>query len=184
MFDLCVLLGQEFTRERRQHLLQAHPHEETSMLDIRQAAEGLGIELVGVTAAFDELVSEVPGPKIIHLNNPAHLLVMARASPEWVQLLDGGAVVVAPRAEIEKRYSGHALIPEQEENGGGPRLELPEFHYSLGIAGVGQRVEHAFRVTNSGDQDLAITLQAKGCGAPDATIGKETLAPGESRATS
>ncbi|GAH43437.1 unnamed protein product, partial [marine sediment metagenome] len=135
-------------------------------LEIKEAGEGLGIELLGVEAAFDELVSEVPGPKIIHLKDPAHFLVMARASPEWVQLLDGGRVVVMPREKIEERYSGHALILDQEDDGGGPRLEFLEFHYSFGIAGVGQKVEHAFKVTNAGEPDLAITLQAKGCGAP------------------
>lgn len=41
-------------------------------------------------------------------------------------------------------------------------------------------MEHAFTVTNAGDEELAITLQARGCGAPSAAIGKETLAPGES----
>jgi hypothetical protein len=135
-----------------------------------------------VGATFEELTTDVPGPKIIHLADPAHFLVVARASDEWVQLLDGGRVVVVPRAEIEQRYSGHALILDQAQfPDGGPRLEAPEFHYTFGIAGVGQEVEHAFTVRNVGDQELVVRPQEKGCcGAPEVTISRQSLPPGES----
>jgi len=179
VFDLCVLVGQELSEEQREQVVEAYPAEEATMLDIKQAAESLGIAVVGIEASLDELQA-IPGLKIIHLTDPAHFLVMARSSPQWVQLLDGGQVVVVPREEIDQRYSGHVLILEQEQNPGGPRLQLQEFHHSFGIAGVGQEVEHAFTVTNVGDEDLTVALQRKSCGAPTASIGKETLAPGES----
>jgi len=57
------LLGQELSNEQREQIVEAYPSDEASMLDIKQAAEGLGIELVGVKAAFDELVSQTPGLK-------------------------------------------------------------------------------------------------------------------------
>ncbi len=179
LFDFCVLIGQELPKEQQEAILEAYPAEGASMLDIKQAAESLRIALVGAKATIEEL-GKVAGPKILHLRDPAHFVVMPRASPEWVQLLDSGRVVVASRGEIERRYTGHALILEQEPNPGGARLQLAEFHYSFGIAGIGQEVEHVFTVTNVGNEDLTIGLQAKGCGAPSASIGKETLAPGES----
>jgi len=180
LFDFCELAGQELSREQRERVAEEYPAEEASLLDVKEAAESLGIELVGVQASVEELARQ-PGPKILHLKEPAHFVVMARVSPQWVQLLDRSRVVVVHRAEVEERYTGHALILEQGEPAtNGPKLTLDHFHHSFGIAGVGQEVEHAFTVTNAGDEDLAITLQARGCGAPDASISKETLAPGES----
>ncbi len=150
------------------------------MAAVSNAAASLGVALRGVRAPLDALC-EVGGPKIIHFKDPDHFLVMARASPEWVQLLDSGRVIVVPREEVEERYSGHALILRQtEEDAGGAKLRLDGFHHRFGIVGVGQVVEHSFEVTNAGDQELAIALQSGSCGSLPATIGKEVLAPGES----
>ena len=121
LFDFCRLAGQELSNEQREQIGEAYPAEEAAMLDIKQAAESLGITLVGVETTLSEL-DNVVGPKILHLKDPAHFVVLARASPEWVHLLDSGGVVVIPREEIEERYTGHALVLEQEENPGGPRL--------------------------------------------------------------
>ena len=179
------------------------------MLDIKQAAEGLELSLVGVAATLDELAGDVPGPKIIHLSDPAHFLVMARGSSDWVQLLDGGRVMVVPREEIEKRYSGHALILDQSQfPDDGPRLEVPEFHFTFGIAvppfatappcrrhfvppapgglavrsanrHIGQEVEHSFTIRNTGNDDLVVVpQQGTCCGAPKVTIPTDTLKPG------
>jgi len=181
LFDLCTLIGQELGNQQRQQVLEAFPAEQCSMLDIKHAAQGVGIELVGISATFHEVLRGTPGPKIIHLTDPAHFLVVARTSHEWVQVLNGGRVTVAPREEIEKRYSGHALILEQEEKAGGPRLELEKFHYVFGIAGVGQELEHSFKVSNVGDQDLLVhPASCSSCGAPEVTVAKEDLAPGQS----
>ncbi len=106
---------------------------------------------------------------------------MVQASDDWVQLIDRGRVLVVEREEIDRRYSGHALILDQSQfPDDGPRMEVSEFHYSFGIAGVGQEVEHSFSVRNVGDQDLVVHSQRKTCcGAPEVTIGEEELAPGE-----
>jgi hypothetical protein len=181
LFDLCQLAGRDLSKDQRQELVEGYPAEESSMLQIKQAADKLTLPLLGVAASLDELTNDVPGPKIIHLTDPAHFAVMARGSEEWVQLLDGGRVVVVARKEIEKRYSGHALILEQEEKEGGPRLEVEEFHHTFGIAGVGQEVEHAFKVSNVGDQDLLVhPASCSSCGAPEVAVAKEDLAPGQS----
>jgi hypothetical protein len=150
------------------------------MADIRNVAGSLGIELRGVGASLEALCS-VSGPKIIHLRGPDHFLLLVRASAEWVQLLDSGRVIVVPREEIEKRYSGHALVLQQTEaDAGGPKLQLEEFHYPFGIVGVGQTVEHAFAIRNVGDEDLVIGLPGQGCGTLPVSMGKTALAPGES----
>lgn len=180
VFDLASLIGWDLSPEERQELVGAYPKAEVSMLDVQRAANSIGIALVGARAAFDELRSEVPGAKVIHLRDPDHFLVLARASQRWGQVVEHGRILIYSLEEIQERYTGHALVLEREEEPGGPRLQLHEFHHSFGIAGVGQQVQHAFKVTNLGDGDLAITLQAKGCRRPDASIGKELLRPGES----
>jgi len=63
LFDFCELVGERPNRDQREQIVEAYPSDEASMLDIKQAAEGLGIELVGVKAAFGELVSQIPGLK-------------------------------------------------------------------------------------------------------------------------
>jgi hypothetical protein len=177
--DLALLLGRDLTQEERERVVERLPAPSASMLEMREAATSLGIAALGIKAAFGELATEVRGPKIIHLKDPDHYLVMVHASSRWVHVFDYGRVAVARRENIEKRYTGYALMV-QGAGGGGPALRLHEFHHGFGIAGVGQVVEHAFRVSNVGDEDLVVALQASGCAAPEAAIGAEVLAPGES----
>ncbi len=179
VLDMCDLLSHPVDKGDREEIIAAWQGP-ASMAAVSNAAASLGVALRGVRAPLDALC-EVGGPKIIHFKDPDHFLVMARASPEWVQLLDSGRVIVVPREEVEERYSGHALILRQtEEDAGGAKLRLDGFHHRFGIVGVGQVVEHSFGVTNAGDQELAIALQSGSCGSLPATIGKEVLAPGES----
>ncbi len=42
LFDYCVLVGRELSKEQRQEIVAAYPAEEASMLDVKQAAEALG----------------------------------------------------------------------------------------------------------------------------------------------
>ena len=153
------LLGRDLTTEPAAQLRQALPDDGASMLQVQQAAEAIGIATTGVRASLDTLVSEVPGPKIIHLADPDHFLVLARADGEWAQVMDGGRPVVVSREELEKRYSGHALVVEIPDADGAPRLELDHFHHTFGIAGIGQKIRHAFTATNTGGRPL--TLEGK-----------------------
>lgn len=178
---LGLLLALDPERNRGEEADGSPARAEVSMAQVADHAETLGIHLHGVAASLDTLVEEGRVPCIIHLKAPAHFLTVARASSEWVQLLDSGRVIVVPREEIEKRYSGHALILDQSQfPDGGARLEVPDFHHTFGIAGVGQEVEHAFTIRNAGDEDLVVVPQSGTCcGAPKVTIPTDTLPPGE-----
>ena len=183
LLEVCHLVGVDLPEDQQEQLAGMFPSAQCSMLDIKRAGEQVSVSMVGVEASMDELLDDgIRGPSIIHLTAPDHFLVLLRGSSEWVQCVDAGRVIVGPRTEVEKRYSGHALILDQSQFAeGGPRLEVPEFHHTFGIAGVGQAVEHAFTVRNVGDQDLVVHPQKKTCcGAPKVTIGQEELAPGES----
>jgi len=179
-FDLCSVTGREVRQEQRRAIVESYGAEEASMLDVVAAAQELGLRLAGREMAFAELIQGA-APSIMHLEAPAHFLVLVRSSGAWGQLAEGGRVIVAPLDEIEARYSGHALILDQSQfPEGGPRLDLPEFHYPFGIMGVGQKVEHAFEFRNTGGEDLTISPQASGCGGPTVSVENETIAPGES----
>ncbi|HCU34585.1 MAG TPA: hypothetical protein DGT21_03805, partial [Armatimonadetes bacterium] len=135
----------------------------TSLLDAAQSLEAWGIAVTAVRATLSELLEDCAGPKIIHLKAPPHFTVLSRGRSGLVQILEDGSIIVASAEEIHKRYSGHALILDQSQfPEGGPRLQLPEFHYPFGIMGVGQKVEHAFEFRNTGDEDLTISPQASG----------------------
>lgn len=181
LFDLCLLVGQDLDDEVRRQIVERYPGDESSMLEIIEAAEQIGLSLVGVRATLDELASEVRGPKIAHLRDPDHFVVIERISAEWVQVLSQRTAGVMPRKDVERRYTEHAAILRHEAEEGGPRVVAEEFHYDFGIVGVGQRVEHAFRLANTGDQDLIVRPAASSCGsAPEVSLDRSVIAPGAS----
>jgi Peptidase C39 family len=158
---LALLLGRQLSADAQQTLARMLPAESVDMAQLQQAAGAVGIEVTGVAAALEALPNGVRAPKIIHLGHPEHFLVLVRASGEWAQVIDGGVVSVVPLADLRRRYTGHALICSVEASDRSPRLELPEFHYEVTLAGVGQTLEHTFAVTNSGRREL--TLAAEDC---------------------
>lgn len=180
LFRLCDIIGRDLSEDEKRRIVEAYPQVECSMLDIKKAAATLGIRLIGVHASLEEL-SELPGPKILHLQNPAHFIVAARISQKWVQVIGRWGAYNYPREKIAKRYSGYSLIlnPEEYKYNGGPRLVLEEFHYDFGIGDVGQQIAHSFTITNSGDCDLIITSQTNCCATLQVTPNRVVVAPGE-----
>jgi len=172
LLDLCLLVGQDLDDEVRRLIVERYPGDESSMLEIIEAAEQIGLSLVGVRASLDELASEVRGPKIAHLRDPDHFVVIERISAEWVQVISGGTAGVMPREDVERRYTEHAAILRHELEEGGPRVAAEEFHYDFGIVGVGQPVEHAFRLANTGDRDLIVRPAASSCGTAPGCLDK------------
>ena len=176
------LVGAPIPRDRLSAISRAMPDAGPSMLDVKQAAEAQGIALKGIGAGLEEAAG-FGGPAIIHLSEPDHFVVLARLSGEWAQVVDSGAVVAVPRAELEKRYSGHALVLADDRPRDGGRVQIEEFHYALGVSGVGQTVEHTFAVTNAGNGVLMVEPEnCKTCGAPETLVAQEVLAPGKSTA--
>jgi Protein of unknown function (DUF1573) len=181
LFDLCTLAGRPLTPQQRTDLVGRYPEPSCSMADLLSIGGTLGLRLVAVEGTLEEL-GGVQGPKIIHLKDPNHFAVLAASSSTSVQLLSEGRVLVGPRAEVAARYTGHAIILEGTGGEPGPRLDLPEFDYEFGLQGVGQKVGHAFRITNSGDADLTINVQRRSCAGPTATLSRQVVPPGESAA--
>jgi hypothetical protein len=150
------------------------------MRDIADAAQRLAIPLGGVAGSLGD-VAGAGDPAIIHLSDPDHFVVLVRLSGAWAQVVDLGMIACLPRAELETRYSGHALVLADDPAQDGGRVQVEEFHYPFGISGVGQTIEHTFTVTNAGNRPLMVEADdCKTCGAPEVTIAEEILAPGQS----
>ena len=180
VLDLSELLGRDVPEDDREKLADAYSQAEVSMWDVSKAAGSVGISLVGVAASLEELAS-MRGPKIVRLQEPAHFLVLSQTTEDVVQVVDRRRMLVLPRLDLQERYSGHALVLDQGPAQGGPWLQLHQCHHTFGIAGVGQEVEHSFKLSNVGDHDLLVhPATCSSCGAPEVTVAKEDLAPGQS----
>jgi hypothetical protein len=112
--------------------------------------------MVGVRAPLEELADAIRGPKVIHLEAPDHFAVLVRADAQWAHLVERGQSALVARAELNRRYSGHALILQSPDREDGPRLDLETFHHSFGAAAVGEHVRWAFELRNTGTGDLVL----------------------------
>lgn len=177
LFDLCDLLGRPLTVRQQAELARDWPGPSCSMADLQQAGRSVGLELTGVEATLRQL-PRIRTPKIIHLKDPDHFAVLAAANAERVQLLSEREVAVLSRAQLERRYSGCALVVRSAAVAG-PQLELPEFEYAFRVQGIGQRVSHTFPILNAGSADLTVKVQPRSCNAPATTLTRTVVPPGQ-----
>jgi len=146
------------TKQQLNELLGALPGEGASMLQVQEGARVLGLDLLGVEGTLDALAG-VPGPKVLVLVDPPHFAVLVRIDAHWAQLMESARVTSVPRSDIERRYSGRALVVRLAQAEGGPRVQLPKFHHQVALAGIGQTVEGMFELRNTGDRDLELQVQ-------------------------
>ena len=175
-------MGLDNTTYRAQEGLPLGSSSPTSMLDVITLAQERGLTLRGVKGVLADVLATAWGPWVAHLDEPNHFLLVLRASPQWIQVLDRGQLRVLERARLEERYSGHALILDQAQFGDGrPCLQVLEFHHEFQVAGVGQTVRHTFTVRNCGAADIQLSGQRSSCcGGVSVSIPTETLRAGDS----
>ncbi|MBC7328529.1 DUF1573 domain-containing protein [bacterium] len=180
LFRLCDIMGRNLSEDEKERIVRAYPQAECSMLDIKNAASQLGINLIGVQATLEEL-EQIPGPKILHLKEPEHFITVSRFSPKWVQVIGRWKAYSVPRVEISSRYTGYALIlePKSYTNEDGPYLHLEEFHFDVGEVERGKQIQHTFLISNKGKNDLLISPQSESCGIPYILVEKKVVPPGE-----
>ena len=163
LVSMAHLLGRAMVPEQASAIRTGLAGDVVTMLQIKRTADAAGLPLRGVRASLDALCREVLGPKIIHLARPAHFVVLVRGDGEWAQVMDAGRLALIPRAELEGRYAGEALILDVRDLDSAPRVGIEAFAYTFRVAGVGQKVEHRFRVANAGHAPLALQgLDPKG----------------------
>jgi len=167
------------TREQVNRIAQALPQGNAELEQVARAAAMADISLKPVATDWAGL-SKLGGPKVVQLTDPADVLCVTRISQQATQVMVRGGIGFVATERIRPRYRGQALVPADMPSPEGGRAAVAGFHHEFGELGTNQQVSHSFAVTNAGDAELSIMLQAKGCGAPSASLDRETLAPGES----
>ena len=79
-------------------------------------------------------------------------------------------------ANIEEDFSG--LTPEELANAPVVKVDNPEFRF--GKINQGEKVEHIYQLSNSGNTDLYIRKVKASCGCTAVQPAKKVIAPGES----
>lgn len=155
-----------------------------SLLEVRKLCNQLGLPTLGVKATFSEMLDSGV-PCIIGLKDPDHFLVLLDGNANAVRVLEGedGALEIVPRQEIEKRFTGFALIPQIEAPADSPQLQMPNFDQYQTFGGIGQKVDYHFPLTNTGKTPLSVEIASTSCGCTAAVLEgadpqKLTLAPG------
>ncbi|MBM3501015.1 MAG: hypothetical protein FJX74_20370 [Armatimonadetes bacterium] len=156
--SLAYLMGRPLSGEQASAVEAALAGDTVSMLQIKTAGEAVGLSLRGARASLDDLLQGVPGPRIVHLADPAHFTVLLQADAEWAQTMDGGRLVLLPRSELERHYTGEALVLQMPDLDDAPRAQPEALCHAFGVTGVGQEVEHCFRVANGGRTPLTLQV--------------------------
>lgn len=153
------LLDRRVDPQAADRLFREHGSSPVSLFEIKKMAADLGIELVGVRAELGELV-ERQIPAVIHLREPEHFVLLLDGSKDLLRLLESAdaQVWVAPRSEIEHRFTGYALTLAEDRANDAAAVRFDETHYEFGIAGVGQQVEHVYGFLNNGTRPLALSV--------------------------
>lgn len=185
--SLAQVAKKDVSAELRSQLQKQYPTSTVSMLDVKKMAEQVGIPLSGVQATLDELLA-LQRPLILHLQQPEHFVLMLDGNKDIVRVLESpdSNIDVLPRAQIEKRFAGYALLPRMQAPSDAPNIKLEQVDYHFGITGVGQNVEYEYRFANVGKSDLKVEIAGSSCGCTGAFLSDKasgnvlTLKPGES----
>ncbi len=155
-----------------------------SLLDVKQMCMRQNIPVQGVKTTFAELLQSGT-PSIIGLREPEHFTLLLDGNSNEVRLLEGeeGVLQVVPRQDIEKRFTGYALIPQIEAPADAPKLQMPSFDQYQTFGGISQKANYHFPLTNTGKTPLSVEIASTSCGCTAAVLQgadpkKLTLAPG------
>lgn len=100
----------------------------------------------------------------------------ATATPEMAQEMP--AVTQAPSAEMPMVENSQELAAKAKAN---PltTVVLNGSHYDFGKIKKGDKVEHTYEISNTGDKPLIISAVKPGCGCTAPTYTKEPIMPGQ-----
>ncbi len=187
VLELARVKGLTIPTSVRAEIILANAQSTATLAQVKSMAAKAGIETQGVKTTLQSLL-DAQQPAIVHLRAPDHFALLLDGTSQWVRVMEStdNFVSVVPRAEIEKRFSGFALQTTAKELANGPKVNLQESDFHFGVSGVGQKVEHSFRLTNSGQSDLKVSVQSASCSCTVALLGEDsssselTLQPNQS----
>lgn len=153
------------TTNESANLKAAYPTASVSLLNVKQMCAQENIPTDGVKANLAELLKSGT-PSIIGLRNPDHFTLLLDGNADEVRLIEGedGALQIVPRAEIEKRFTGYALIPQITADTNAPQLKMPRFDQYVTFGGISQKVDYHFPLNNGGKTPLSVEIVSTSCG--------------------
>ena len=181
--ELSILLGNNPDAEARTDVMRLYDSSTTSLLDVRNMCRSFGTSVVGVKANASELLDQ-PRSFIASLSSPDHFTVVLDGDDKQVRIRDSesASIEIWPRSLFDTRFTGYALVPEDEDVGNTPILSSFEFDKFVTYDGSAGEVAYSFPIANSGSTPLILELTALSCGCTTALFdnGQETitLSPG------
>jgi ABC-type bacteriocin/lantibiotic exporter with double-glycine peptidase domain len=156
--SLAVVQNRTVSAELQQQLIKAYPETAISLAEVKRIAKSLGIEMTGVKVTLDELTA-MQQPAIVHLTQPDHFVLMVDGTAENIRLLEQpqAKVSVVPRAGIERRFDGYALIltPAPDDR---PRVQFDRTDVVFENIGTAEKIEREFKFTNIGQKELIVSV--------------------------
>ncbi|MBN2590410.1 MAG: DUF1573 domain-containing protein [Sedimentisphaerales bacterium] len=168
-------------------LLKTVPHHQdgASMLNLKKAAESLGLTSNGYKVDFDGL-KKLPLPAIIHLNE-SHYLLLLEVGKNKVKLADTStrSVFETGRKEFINEWSGYVLTLEIPDNSDiiklsekGETIYIQKPIWDLGKSPSGKTYNHSFTLINAGKEPLEILDVKTSCGCTVPEYTKSPIPPG------
>lgn len=94
-----------------------------SMLEMAQLLRDIGFQVDGLNETIESILSK-PTPRIVHLADPDHFVVVVGATPERVHLFDSeGRRTSRPVKDFLQKWTGRSLLVRRAE----PLIALPAF---------------------------------------------------------
>lgn len=107
---------------KQRALCNRYPTERVSLLEVKNAATELGLNLQGKRVSLQEL-QDRPRLAIVALKD--HFAFVDCVTSDWVRVFDGTAPTLQPRHDFEQLYQGMALVYEPEITRGLLNVETP-----------------------------------------------------------
>ncbi|MCC7493488.1 MAG: hypothetical protein IT204_14125 [Fimbriimonadaceae bacterium] len=175
---LSYCVGRPVSPGDAEKLGRQYPQSTMTLLQVRDAAQQLGVQSRCVRATFEE-VARLDSPAVLHLREPEHFVTVLSITDSVVHCVEqpGGRPVVLPSAEVKARYTGVALVlPERPEPS--PRAVVPQVHWTVDAREAGQEWVFEVAVRNGGRSPLTLRVGGTTCTCTSPLRGELVVAPG------
>jgi len=172
----CGRLGVPYREDRVAGIFPSSG--ESSLLDLKRAAEALGLVARGVRMTADEAMT-APKPFLAHVDGD-HFVTVTGADRLYVYVCDpAGDDAPWSLSFFRKRFTGAALLlalPRESK----ARLIVEPEAIDFGVVPRGERVAREFTVRNAGGTTLRILRVVSACDYVTTKLEKDVLERGES----
>ena len=160
----------------------------TSMLDLKRAAEAMGLTAKGLRLSWGDLLN-LHSPAILYVSDDHFICVDPRESdmnrpPVTLRVYDlPAATTWRSRREISDTWQGEALVITRPESARrpitGPAAQLDSTIADFGVTKPDSVTSHSFLLRNIGTENLEIRGLKKSCGCTRVAAARNVVPPGE-----